>query len=42
MEEGRLKYVVYALLTPVALAGLIAGAIALVCFCVALWATEAI
>jgi hypothetical protein len=42
MEERRLKYAVYALLTPVVLVGLIAGAIALGCFCVALWAIEAV
>jgi hypothetical protein len=41
VEERRLKYVVYALLTPVVLVGLIAGAIALGCFCVALWTIEA-
>lgn len=42
MEKRRLRYAVYALLTPVALFGLLTGAIAMGCFCIALWATEAV
>ena len=42
MEERRLRYAVYALLTPVALIGALSGALALACFSIALWALEAV
>jgi hypothetical protein len=42
MAERLVKYAVYALLTPVVLLGLLTGAVALGCFCVALWAVEAV
>lgn len=37
-----MRYAVYALLTPVALFGLLTGAVALGCFCIALWAMGAV